>query len=157
MRRWRQILRRRELCGKEPVVTRRWGGGGKERCSEARLKQRVKGRLLAGRMKDFGEEHRGHGGLFLVLENAVSSGSKLEEERYGYKAYRQRFYGRTTADIAGNYELLILLAIMSSVSSFKSLLMRILSAVVLVMNRYWYLEHLSPVVLFMNRYWQVIQ
>jgi hypothetical protein len=87
-------------------------------------------------MKDFGEEHRGHGGLFPVLKNAVSNGSKLEEERYGYEAYQQRFYGRTTADIAGNYELLILLAIMSSVSSFKSLLMRILSAVVLVMNRY---------------------
>jgi hypothetical protein len=92
MRWWHQSLRRRALCGKEPVATWWWGGGGKEeRCSEAQAKRRVKGMLLAGKKKDFGEEQRGRRGIFLVLKNTISNGSKLEEERYGYKAYQQRF------------------------------------------------------------------
>jgi hypothetical protein len=47
--------------------------------------------LLAGKKKDFGEEQRGRRGIFLVLKNTISNDSKLEELRYGYKAYQQRF------------------------------------------------------------------
>jgi hypothetical protein len=62
-------------------------------------------------MKDFREEHRGRGGIFLVLENTVSSGSKLES-------------------------LLIWLAVICNGFSFEPLLMSILLAAVVVTNHY---------------------
>jgi hypothetical protein len=80
--------RRRGACGEDEAVALEleevciaWqgaGGGEEERRGEARPEQRVKGRQLAEKTKDFWEEHRwrqGGEGIFTVLKNICSSSS----------------------------------------------------------------------------------
>jgi hypothetical protein len=107
-------MRWRRHDGKEPVVTR-WGGGGGEEQRHSEAWPEWRGEGSGARQKILGRTQRAWGNIYSAqkyqLISFISSGSKLEP-------------------------LHILLAIISSGYSFEPLLMRILSAAVVVMNHY---------------------